>query len=670
MNTKALNQSTATLIQHAKNAAGRFERIFDDENQKALDETLHVGKQFLDALNVQARDYATSVAKHCEVYATFSKAVSERTGELQDLDDRYQASKASVEQQVQALNDLKGQEREDNLSLTKLRNDLRLANTQIEHARQANIDLSTSIIRMEEDRVGMEESSNIRSEQLDLREKGIQVREEDQKKQRVKIAYGIRAHDDRELDLTMREATNLTEASSNSRDRTALCEALDSVRLVVGLLGSSGESTVDILQESRSLAAAVQSQITTLEEKLQTERETSTEHIQNVKFWKNANVQASSQVNSLRNVIISKEDAIQAHLGTIAERDMQIAEHLLNVDGLGRENQKLRTETDDLGRVLKERSRDGDRLTSRVQELEQSLEASRRRYNTMIQQRHDIQAKCDGLQRENEELKLSAERDSNSRQQEMITLQALQTSTANEATTNQHRITELEAEVQQLTSRMTRQNAPSTARVGRQDQQATETPLVVIPPRRIAEGSYIPYEMEDSGTISQESGFHQKRVRNDHTLVPGSEDVASKRVRFADDTEPAIHMSTSPSRNRPSSSHTDGFIDIDDLRDPSFLHANVPTDVVDRIRVQMESWDRIRPDWEKGTKRGELKCAHKFANHQGNSLKGPYACDECTVKHRVCLAVRASKVQIRPLANRGPAVTEKDVAFWVESDDD
>ncbi|KAI4106730.1 MAG: hypothetical protein LQ339_002921 [Xanthoria mediterranea] len=469
MNTKALNQSTETLIQHAKNAACRFERIFDDENQKALDETLHVGKQFLDALNVQARDYATSVAKHCEVYATFSKAVSERTGELQDLDDRYKASKASVEQQVQALNDLKGQEREDNLSLTKLRNDLRLANTQIEHARQANIDLSTSIIRMEEDRVGMEESSNIRIEQLDLREKGIQVREEDQKKQSVKIASGIRAYNDRELDLTMREATNLTEASSNSRDRTALCEALDSVRLVVGLLGSSGESTVDILQESRSLAAAVQSQITTLQEKLQTERETSTEHIQNVKFWKNANVQASRQVNSLKNVIISKEDAIQAHLRTIAERDMQIAEHLLNVDGLGRENEKLRTETDDLGRVLKERSGDGDRLTSRVQKLEQSLEASRRRYNTTIQQRHDIQAKCDGLQRENEELKLSAERDSYSRQQEMITLQALQTSTANEATTNQQRITELEAEVQQLTSRMTRQNAQSTARVRRQD---------------------------------------------------------------------------------------------------------------------------------------------------------------------------------------------------------
>lgn len=176
--------------------------------------------------------------------------------------------------------------------------------------------------------------------------------------------------------------------------------------------------------------------------------------------------------------------------------------------------------------------------------------------------------------------------------------------------------------------------------------------------------------MDDSGTISQENGFHQKRARNDHTLVPGSEDVASKRVRFADDTEPAIHMSTAPSRNQPSSSHTDDFINIDDLRDPSFLHANVPTAVVDRIRVQMESWDRIRPDWEEGTKRGELKCAHKFANHQGSRLKGPYACDECTIKHRVCLAVRASKVQIRPLANRGPAVTEKDVAFWVESDDE
>ncbi|KAI4106731.1 MAG: hypothetical protein LQ339_002922 [Xanthoria mediterranea] len=142
--------------------------------------------------------------------------------------------------------------------------------------------------------------------------------------------------------------------------------------------------------------------------------------------------------------------------------------------------------------------------------------------------------------------------------------------------------------------------------------------------------------MDDSGTISQENGFHQKRARNDHTLVPGSEDVASKRVRFADDTEPAIHMSTAPSRNQPSSSHTDDFINIDDLRDPSFLHANVPTAVVDRIRVQMESWDRIRPDWEEGTKRGELKCAHKFANHQGSRLKGPERhrksfCTDCPV---------------------------------------
>ncbi|KAI4239109.1 MAG: hypothetical protein LQ349_000609 [Xanthoria aureola] len=1338
MNTKALNTSTEALIQHAKNAAGRFERIFDDENQKALDETLHVGKQFLDALNIQARDYGTSVTKHCEVYSTFSKAVSERTGELQDLDDRYQASKASIEQQAQTLNDLEGQEREANLSLTKLRDDLRFTNTQLENARQADTDLSTSIKRLKEDRAGMEKSSNIRSEQLDLREKGIQVREEDQKKQSVEIASGIRAHNDREFDLTTREATNLTEASSNSRDREALCEALDSVRLVVGLLGSSGESTVDILQESRSLAAAVQSQITTLEGKLRIERETTTEHMQNLNFWKNTNIQASRQVNTLKNDIIRKEDGIQAHLRTIAERDKQIAEHLLNIDVLRQENQTLRTEVDDLGRVLKERSGDLDRLTSRVQELEHGLEASHQRCNTSIQQQHDVQAKWDSLRKENEELKVSAERDSNSQQQEMITLQALHTSTANEAATNQHRITELEAEVQQLTTRMTRQDATlketlgkmqgvlttdrqrvsqlegdntalekevtrlkaaskteqttasdllrvngevrtqlselvkevekkereamdcesrlentnkalmaekttthrlrnernvsqkevkdltalisenrrqilnletlqrgqvpreeeyrkqskeheslkaefedtsqakhglerecdklrkdvdefksyakywnaivakwdelreeqtgfldklnhvflqvakdhqpvdsletaltslenlvrliesekevmikifqvlfplrpvprieteametvlrcvqelveekaglveeqisldsklsemtgactrldknyqiscevlkardeqeahlktkldeavkdqeawraskssiehdlhdskeqcseldrlvqelqgqisqlekdvnrlqgqyesarddtmiaeqkgdkwkvkfknslksmedkaeedvrvrqllrnleheklelqagldametrvvnaehasamwkekfetslrtiedktsenarmqqtldnaenekqdiqseyddmkdrlattveerirwqdestsfqgklqaevdravqleqqldnadleirrqrgehddlekslamavqdrnewqsqydtsqndlskqvaelqqkldrakqevqqwllksqkshntytivrhrcnelerrlktsedelqgkrdevielkqqlqdinekttaadqvlpishhqSTTRVRRPDHQATETPLVVVPPRKIAEGSYIPYEMEDSHTIPQQTGSHQKRTRKDHTIVPGSKDVASKRVRFADDTDSPIHISTAPSRNHPPSSHADGFINIDDLRDPSFIHANVPTAVVDRIRVQMESWDRIRPDWGQGTKRGDLKCAHKFANHQGSSFTGPYACDDCTDNHRVCLAVRANQVQIRRLANRDSTVTEADTAYWVESDDD
>ncbi len=683
---------TKTLTEAAKDSLGCLEKVtaqwgnFNRTKEwKELTDATTSGRKAVTKLNQQVTTYSQALVDIERLQSQWLEAVNTRSGELQTLDAQYQLTQDKLEFQENSLFRLREEAAVAEQSLETTKADLVATNTQLKQAREDISQFKYWIPKSPKSRArprdeykelvistgqNQEEQSKLtkslyeRREKLTQDESNLQTRYNDQQQRETELAFRIRVHNDRESELRKLEEKATTDTFKNHRDRNFLCEAMDSLQSVVGLLKPVEDTEKDIQQESRYLASAVQVRISTLEEKLQNEREAITEHMQNVNHWKSANMHASREVNTLKNDIISKEDAIQAHLRTIAERDIQIAEHLLNVDGLGRENQKLQIEADDLDHVLKERSGDGDRLTSRVQELEQSLKASRRQYNTTFQQQHDVQAKCDGLQGENEELKVSAERDSNSRQQALITLQALQKSTANEATTNQHRITELEAEVQQLASRITQQNAQSTARVRRQDQQATETPLVVIPRRIIAEGSYIPYEMEDSDIISQESGIHQKRTRNDHTMVPGSEDVASKRVRFADDTEPAIHIQTAPSRNQPSRSHADGFINIDDLRDPSFLHANVPTAVVDRIRVQMENWDRIRPDWEEGTKRGDLKCAHKFANHQGSSLNGPYACDECTVKHRVCLAVRASKVQIRPLANRGPAVTEEDSRIW------
>ena len=672
--TKALTEAAKDSLGCLEKATAQWGTFNRTKEWKELTDATTSGRKAVTKLNQQVTTYGQALVDVGKLQSQWLEAVNTRSGELQTLDTQYQLTQDKLECQEGILFRLREEAAVAEQSLETTKADLVATNTQLKRAREDishfKFWISDSTGQEQEEQSKLTGSLNERSEKFTRDKTNLQTRDNDQQQRGTELAFEICAQNDRESELRKPEEKAAADTFKNQRDRIFLCEALDSLQSVVGLLKPVEDTEKDILQESRYLASAVQTRISTLEEKLQNEREATTEHMQSVNHWKSANMHASREVNTLKNHIISKENAIQAHLRTIAERDMQIAEHLFNVDGLGRENQELQTKADDLDRVLKERYGDGNRLTSRVQELEQSLEASRRQCTTTIQQQHDVQAKCDGLQRENEGLKVSAERDSNSRQQALITLQALQRSIANEATTNQHRITELEAEVQQLTSRMTRQNAHSTARVRRQDQQATETPLVVIPRRRIAEGSYIPYEMEDSDTISQESGIHQKRTRNDHTMVPGSEDVASKRVRFADDTEPAIHIPTAPSRNQPSRSHADGFINIDDLRDLSFLHANVPTAVVDRIRVQMESWDRIRPDWEEGTKRGDLKCAHKFANHQGSSLNGPYACDECTVKHRVCLAVRASKVQIRPLANRGPAVTEEDVAFWVESDDD
>ncbi|KAI4264562.1 MAG: hypothetical protein L6R42_000332 [Xanthoria sp. 1 TBL-2021] len=211
------------------------------------------------------------------------------------------------------------------------------------------------------------------------------------------------------------------------------------------------------------------------------------------------------------------------------------------------------------------------------------------------------------------------------------------------------------------------QRLPQTATgVGLQYHQATKTPLVAIPRRRMAEDVDIPDEADDDDAVLQEVSNRRKRVRNDPTVVQDSDGVMAKRARSTKSNQSATRASAARSRNQPPNNNTDGYIAIDDLRDPSVVHTNLPVAVLEQIRKQMRSWDRIRPDWGEGSKRGDPKCAHRFANHQGSGLEGPYACVDCTRNHRVCLALRANKVRALPLAEKGPSVTEVDVAYWKE----
>ncbi|KAI4264365.1 MAG: hypothetical protein L6R42_000523 [Xanthoria sp. 1 TBL-2021] len=442
-------------------AAETCRKFYREEEEESLNALINAGREAVESLQSHDQEYGSALAGITSLQDDWSNALRRRTGDLQELDKRHKALGESIERLQHDLVQLVEQKTNAQQTLKEYQSDLLSTNTQLEKARQANTDLNVSIKRKESEQAEMTRSLKNRIEEVHKKERDLHARDDVQNKRQAHLDSGIQAHNDRESELRKLENKNLAESSNNRRDRTALCEALDSLRSVAGLLGTNEDPEKDILQESRDLAVAVQTQLSSLEDNLRKERETCTEHMQNVNYWRNANTQSSRQVNTLKNDVTSKEDAIRQHLQTIAQRDSEIDEYVLNVDALGRDNQRLRNEADNLDHVLKECAGDVERLKSRVRELEDSSEASQQQCSTTMQQREDIQTKYNNLQKENGELKVSAKRDSDSRQQEMIEAQALQTSTASEAAAKQQRITELEAEVQQLASNMARQTASS-----------------------------------------------------------------------------------------------------------------------------------------------------------------------------------------------------------------
>ncbi|KAL8672891.1 MAG: hypothetical protein Q9168_002677 [Polycauliona sp. 1 TL-2023] len=236
----------------------------------------------------------------------------------------------------------------------------------------------------------------------------------------------------------------------------------------------------------------------------------------------------------------------------------------------------------------------------------------------------------------------------------------------------------------------------------KQSERTNQRMSGVLIPRRVPQNTYVQGDDsaddetgDDEGlgllrrratTVSDDAGVgshrQRKRGRVDQP-TPDAEAVSVKRVRRSKAThassrhaQATASPSQSPNDVRNSQSlqtlPTGGeYIAIDDLRIGSSTIVDIPTPLLHLIRDQMAVWDRIRPDWVAGTKKGKPKCAHRFANRQGSMGEGSYACHDCVMNRRVCLAVRENMVQIRPRPpeDRGPDVTEVDLAFWVDQRD-
>ncbi|KAL8939841.1 MAG: hypothetical protein Q9216_003128 [Gyalolechia sp. 2 TL-2023] len=108
---------------------------------------------------------------------------------------------------------------------------------------------------------------------------------------------------------------------------------------------------------------------------------------------------------------------------------------------------------------------------------------------------------------------------------------------------------------------------------------------------------------------------------------------------------------------------------VEEVRSPSFSYGGLPQAVFEMIRNQMtnpDGWDARNPKWANGTTAGDPKCANSFVYKRGSHNDDGYACDDCTRRHLVCVAVKQGLVRICPLRpeDRGQA-TKKDMAYWV-----
>ncbi|KAL8836168.1 MAG: hypothetical protein Q9170_003021 [Blastenia crenularia] len=110
--------------------------------------------------------------------------------------------------------------------------------------------------------------------------------------------------------------------------------------------------------------------------------------------------------------------------------------------------------------------------------------------------------------------------------------------------------------------------------------------------------------------------------------------------------------------------------DVEVVRHPRFTYDDLPTVLFDTLRHQMtEGWDVLRSDWEQGTRKGEPKCARRFAHRQGSDMEHGHACKDCMEQLLVCVAVRKGRIQLRPLPaeERGKAVRTQ-MAYWVRDE--
>ncbi|KAL9043018.1 MAG: hypothetical protein Q9180_000167 [Flavoplaca navasiana] len=426
-NTKTLTEAAGESFDCLKNVMEQWDNFYRKQQWQDLKDADASGKEAVAKLNQQVDVYSNAQVDVAKLQDQWFEAITTRNGELQALDEQYQASRDKLELEQNRLSRLKDDTCNAEKSLSTIQADILKRGAQLQQTTEKHTDLVTLIDEQQNQLASVKRSSDERVEQLNKQESDFRAREDAQKQRRADLASGIRHHSDRESQLTKREHQSLVDAYNNKRDRAILSEALDSLRHAMGLLHLD-EEFPDMLQESRDVAAVVEARISGLEARLSQEQETNTSHVGTIKYWKHINNGISTEVNTLRHAVSDKEHAIQAHLQSIGERDDQIGNYVEKIDSLEQTILGIRQTNEAYSSALKISSDEVNRLGARIRELEGSL---------------DSQCKA------KDEMESRMKEDSEIQNQEIIRLRELHTTAITDAATKHNRIAQLESEGQE-----------------------------------------------------------------------------------------------------------------------------------------------------------------------------------------------------------------------------
>ncbi|KAL9042904.1 MAG: hypothetical protein Q9180_000262 [Flavoplaca navasiana] len=178
------------------------------------------------------------------------------------------------------------------------------------------------------------------------------------------------------------------------------------------------------------------------------------------------------------------------------------------------------------------------------------------------------------------------------------------------------------------------------------------------------------------------SATNSRRIPRDAVFSHHRSSVAN-RVKTVNANDPETQHQKGPTADSqasdisPNAAHKiaqQPYVAVQEVRSGMFTYPGLPSALSKLIQQKIRQWDIVRPDWVLGTEKGVAKCADRIAKGYSNMMThGPgFACDDCVMKYRVCLAVHDHMIQLRalPPEHRYLGCTEKEMAYWIRNEEE
>lgn len=320
--TKSLAQDTEATLDRTTKAAEIWRKLRLKECDENMLAAVEMGQQAIEALDSRVQAYHDALLEVQELQHNWSPGLKQKNEDLHTLETRYQSLQANIESAVERIADLEDQTGHAQTDLNGVQADLLMHQVHLNNSRQvaAALDRSNkeSMIKVLKDRF----------EELEMKEGVIRDCFREQDKRQSELACISAAQNKRDVDLTEREATATRIAWENDRDRTALNDALASLRPITMLLGRDDNTANTVTVEAKAIAEMVVTESHHLNEQIDQEKETVRELSEAVEIARNTCHEYRIQNKTMQRDVVCMERAIEGYLQTIAEKDSQINRHL------------------------------------------------------------------------------------------------------------------------------------------------------------------------------------------------------------------------------------------------------------------------------------------------------------------------------------------------------